>query len=766
MFWRARSFWLSAGAVAYVAFAALSLGDAPSPFPSPPSTLLGRGLPWLALLALPAALALIWNLTAPPVRGEDRVDEGARAAARAAAAGTAVLLAALTGPGSPGFVALANLGTGVASMAALVALARLSSLGGLMEPPPSARRLEAAAFASLLWTVAVALPAGRALAPRRAEVLDPVLLDWATVAASLGALGLCLITSFRVRATRRLELGVVERATAALLLSATALLVGVLAAVAGVSSPERVLPFTAVVAAAAITTSAVVREPTAIARGLRVALSVSALAAPVALGAVYVTQAAPRRAGAAVFAACVASAVAGLLAPILGRRFASEGTRWLAALDAATAAAMNPDPDVALEAALGALGAAVGRGRGEDRVLLTGAALFRLSPKEMVTVDRAGYAHVEKAEVPAAIAAFADGEPERILRIEVARAVEVRRPELRPAVAWMEQRGVAAMAVVRDEIEAVALLSIPLRGPERPASLEEVRALRALSDRIGAVIAVSASLARSRAREVSGRSELARLATGVKQLEAARDRDAGRRMALARMLERPARVASYSPAARAAVEQLERLGEAGRPIALLSAPGVDAVAWAALAHLASPRRSGPLAVVDGASSAEHDLAHWRDPELSPLVAAAGGSLVVIDAHALPPDVQSYLGAALPDDVGIVVSLPATVDALAASGRLNERLADRLGDRTVALPTLESRAEDLRALSLEHLARIGIRLGKQPLGLAPRALEALLEHTWPGNDAELHATLLRASLVAEGEVLGLKELKSIGFVRGR
>jgi DNA-binding NtrC family response regulator len=213
------------------------------------------------------------------------------------------------------------------------------------------------------------------------------------------------------------------------------------------------------------------------------------------------------------------------------------------------------------------------------------------------------------------------------------------------------------------------------------------------------------------------------------------------------------------------VEQLERLGEAGRPIALLSAPGVDAVAWAALAHLASPRRAGPLAVVDGCSPAMHDLAHWRDAEVSPLVAAAGGSLVIIDAHALPVDVQSYLGAALPEDGGIIVSLPATVDTLAASGRLSERLADRLGDRTVALPTLESRSEDLRALSLEHLARIGVRLGRQPLGLAPRALATLLEHTWPGNDAELYATLLRAALVTEGDVIGLKDLGRSGFARG-
>src|SRR5262249_7125574 len=127
MFWRARSFWLSAGAVAYVAVAALSApepGDAPSAFPSPPSTMLGRGLPWLALVGLPAALAAVWNLTEPPARGEDRVDEGARSAARACAAGAAVLLTALTGPAGPGFVSLGNMGAAVASMAALAALAR------------------------------------------------------------------------------------------------------------------------------------------------------------------------------------------------------------------------------------------------------------------------------------------------------------------------------------------------------------------------------------------------------------------------------------------------------------------------------------------------------------------------------------------------------------------------------------------------------------------------------------------------------------------
>lgn len=761
MFWRARSYWLSVGAIAYVALAAAGAEGTPSPFPTPPPTMLGRFLPWAALLALPAGLAAVWQATEPPARGEDRIEEGARSAARAAFAGAAILLAALTGPWSPGFTALGNLGAAIASFAALIALARIAPLGGLITPPPWSRRLEAAAFGSLLWTVAVALPAARALGPRRTANLPPVLLDYATVAASLGSLGLTLSVSLRLRAGRRLELGVAERATAALLLSGTALVVGVLAAVVGASAPERTLPVAAVVASCAVAAAVVAREPTAVARGLRLSLALTALAAPVALGAVYVTQAAPSRAGAAVFVACAAAAIAGLAARPLAARLAPEGSRWLRALDAATAAAMSPTPETALESALLALRALAGRASREDP---GEPALFRFDPPEVVSVDRAGYVRTEKAEIPEGLTTFADGEPERVLRAEVAAALEVRRPELRPVVAFLEQRGLAAVAVVKDEQHAIGLLAVPQGARTSPTSLEEVRALRALADRLGAVLGVSASLSRSRARETTARADVERLGAETRRLEVARDRDAGRLLALSRMLERPARVAAYSPAARAAVEQLERLGQAGRPITLLSAPGVDAVAWAALAHVASAHRTGPLCVVDGPSPADHELDRWRDPERSPLAAASAGSLVVIDAHALPSDVQSYLGAALPDDVGLIVSVPATVDVLVAGGHLNERLADRLGDRAVALPTLVNRAEDLRALALEHLARIAVRLGRPPLGLSPKALVMLLDHTWPGNDAELYATLLKAALVTEGEVIGVKELGLAGLRR--
>lgn len=754
MFWRTRSYWLAVGAVAYVAFAAVVAEGTPSEFPSPPPTILGPSLPWLALVGLPASLGVLWRLTEPPSRGEDRIEADARSAARASFAGAAVLLAAQAGPWGPGLTALANAGAAVASIGALFALSRITSLGGLVTPPAWSRRVEPAALASLLWTVAVALPAARSLASRRAADLDPAVLDYVTVAASIGSLGLIIVSAFRVRVGRRLELGVAERASAAALLAATALAVGVLATVTSVSAPERTLPLTTVLAASAIAGSVVAREPTALSRALRVTLVLAAVAAPIALGAVYVTQQAPSRAGAGVFVACAGAALAGVFAPRVAKRLAPEGSRWLSALDAASRAAMSPDPDEALETALLALGAAGGPNASSPP-------LFRVSPPEVVTVDRAGYVRREKALLPELLLEIADQEPERVLRVEAARSLEVRRPDLRPLLAWLDARGLAAAAVLRDEQAVVGLLGIPRGARTSPITLEEVRAMRALADRLSAVLGVSSALARSRERELSSRAEAERLAEEVRQLSAARDRDAGRLLAVARMLERPARVAAYSPAARATMEQLERLGEAGRPITLLSAPGVDTVAWAALAHLSSRRRTGPLTVVDG-TSPEHTLARWRDPDESPLAAAAGGTLVLVDAHALPAEAQSYVSTALPEDVGLIVSVPETVDALAASGRLSERLADKLGDRAVALPPLVSRPEDLRALSLEHLARIGVRLGRRPLGLSPKALLSLLEHEWPGNDAELSATLLKAALVTEGDVIGVKELAKAGF----
>jgi hypothetical protein len=752
MFWRVRSFWVAAGAVAYVAFAALQASQAAGSSAAPPA----RVLAWLGLVGLPAALAAGWALTAPPTRGEDRVEPGARAAARACVAGAAILVAARSGPPGDAFIALGNLGAAIACVASLFALARIGSLGGLAEAPPSTRRLDAAAFAALPWTIAIALPAARALSPARAAELEPVAVDYATVAASLGSLGIGVAAAARVRERRRLELGAADRASAALVLSVTALLVGVAASAVGVAPPERLLPVAAVVAAGVTVWAVAATEPGSVGRALRLALALATPSIPIALATVAVARSAPAKAAPVVFLACVATALAGLFAPRLARRLAPEGARWLDALDAATRAAMNPDPDAALEAALAALREAAGDASGRPP------ALHRLAPPEVVTVDRAGYVHVQRGEVPAALLALAEGEPERVLRVEALRAVEVRRPDVRPVLAWLDEHAIAVAAIVRDELEAIGLLTLPRGKRTAPMGLDEVRALRALADRIGAVVGVSAMLARSRGRELAARGEADRQTAEVTWLNAAIERDAGRAEALARALARPVRVALYSPAGRAAVEQIERLAAAGGPVTLLAPPGIDALAWAAVAHLASPRRRDVLAVVEGTSAAEHEPTRWRDPVASPLRTAAGGTVLLLDADALPLETQAAIAGALHDGVGLVVTVPSTIDSLVAANRLDERLADRLGDRAVALPPLALRAEDLRGIVLDHLARFGARVHGRPLGIEPAALGAIGEHRWPGNDVELADVLLRAVMAARGEVVTTADLEAAGL----
>ena len=708
--WRSRSLWAAALAVAYVAFASLRATE-------------GHAIAaWIALVALPAALLWVWGRTASPSEPEASAGEAA-SAARACAAGVAALVASRTGPETPLATALGNAGVMVASIAALWALARLQGRRGLLDPEPAARRLDAAAFASLFWTVAVVLPAVRAFSPERMADLDPLAEDYATTAASIGSMGVSVVALARTRVLRRFELGAGDRASAALSLALLALVVGVAVAASGVAAAHVVLPATAAGAAAAIAWAAVTEQPAALGRILRVMALLVGAATPIAALAVYITHSNPGRAGGAVLAACAACAGVGLAAAALDGRW-SRGPRSRAdALATAARAAARPDPDEALEEALRVLARPAPGGHA-----WLSPSLFRLHPAEVVTVDRAGYAHVEKGDLPSGLLAMAEGEPEAVLRAEVLRAAAVRRPDVRSMLAWLDERSFEAVVVLRDGPDAIAAIALP-RGDRRgPMPLSEVLALRALADRLAAIASVSAALARSRARELSSRERAEVEGAEAVRLAGVLDHQAGRLRAIAEMLARPARVAAYSPAARVAIETLERIGEAGRPVTLLLGPGLDPIPWAAVAHLASPRRDGALVIVEGVGSRDlHDVATWRDLAVSPLTAARGGTLVLLDAHALPLDVQRYVAVAAGADVGLIVALHTTVDALVGQGRVDEHLADRLGDRAVALPPLAARAEDLRGRPIAAADVLAIGDGPETdiRGAADFGLDAVL-----------------------------------------
>jgi transcriptional regulator of aromatic amino acid metabolism len=306
-------------------------------------------------------------------------------------------------------------------------------------------------------------------------------------------------------------------------------------------------------------------------------------------------------------------------------------------------------------------------------------------------------------------------------------------------------------------------------------NLEEVGALRVLADRIGAVLGVSSALARSRAREMDLRHRSERDCDEIDRLRFELTADEGRARALAQRLAQPLEAKVYSPSAVMALEQARRIGSLGSPLTLLTPPGVDPIAWGAVAHLAGARAGHPLVLVHGTDAIEHDLDRWRDASASPLALAQHGTLLIVDVAALPRIVQDFLasslaervspsGSAEPLDVWLAVSVHATVDVLVAGGHLSTTLADWLGDRALAIPGLAARSEDIRAMALDQLSRIGMRLRGKPLGVEDAVLARFMDHPWLGNDLEFADVLLRAALHAKGARVTVEELDAIGFAQ--
>ncbi len=748
MYLRRRSFWVAVAAVLYVAVAALRAG------PEQPQTWVGVGVGLVLLLAG-------WQLVAVPLRRPDQIAPSARSAARVTVTGVAIVAVAQLAPVSPGFVAARCFGLAIASVASLVALARITSLGGIATRDNLSRRFDAAVFASLLWTIALGLAVARIVAPEQTALLGSATVHYGIVAASLGSIGITVMAALRLYAQRRFELGVAERGAAILWLALMCLALGVFAAALAVVEPETIVPFASLAAASCTAAASISQQPALVSRALRTAVALTLLCSPVACVAVVLAYTAPLLAGVILFVMTIAAACLGLVTPRLAQLLAPERGRWLRTLGVALRAAKQPEPQQALVAVFSAIRDGLPRA--------APAALYRLPSQDRVVVDRAGYLHTEQADLPERLMELAAEQPLRVLSTEALRSVQVRRAEVRPLVGWLDARSAGALALVFDEQVCVGALLWPAAGRRSPLSFEEIEGMSHLAAHLGVATGAAAQLARSRARELEAQNVVANVEKQLASRQRTIDADTRRRRTLAELLAQPARVACYSPAARTALFELERAGQGGQPAALVVPPGGDGICWSALFHLASARSDGLLFVEDataelmGSAEGDHEqepLRRWKDKTRSPLTMARGGTLVLSYADALPDAVQRYVSRALPADFGLVALLGRPHDRLAKQGGLDEHFAALFTQSSIRLPALVDRAEDLRALALHKLSRIGLRLRGRPLGLTMQAQALLNEYSWPGNEAELEAVLLRAALRTEGDVVDREQVDGL------
>jgi DNA-binding NtrC family response regulator len=109
------------------------------------------------------------------------------------------------------------------------------------------------------------------------------------------------------------------------------------------------------------------------------------------------------------------------------------------------------------------------------------------------------------------------------------------------------------------------------------------------------------------------------------------------------------------------------------------------------------------------------------------------------------------------NVRIVSATNANLGEEVASGRFRQDLLFRLNTIEIQLPPLRDRREDIPALASHFLRQHAQRYRKTLTGFEPPAMQALLDHPWPGNIRELDHAVERGVLMAQGAVIRLGEL---------
>jgi DNA-binding NtrC family response regulator len=152
------------------------------------------------------------------------------------------------------------------------------------------------------------------------------------------------------------------------------------------------------------------------------------------------------------------------------------------------------------------------------------------------------------------------------------------------------------------------------------------------------------------------------------------------------------------------------------------------------------------------------------------VQAHGGTLFLDEIGELPLAMQAKLLRALQDgevrplgakavmkvDVRIVAATHRDLLAEVTAGRFREDLFYRLAVLAVRVPPLRERGEDVLELANAFLERLTAPDGRRKK-LSRDARELVLRHRWPGNVRELQATLVRAVVWSDGDVIHAKEL---------
>jgi two-component system, NtrC family, response regulator AtoC len=95
------------------------------------------------------------------------------------------------------------------------------------------------------------------------------------------------------------------------------------------------------------------------------------------------------------------------------------------------------------------------------------------------------------------------------------------------------------------------------------------------------------------------------------------------------------------------------------------------------------------------------------------------------------------------------------------GKFRDDLYYRLNIVAINLPPLRTRKQDIPPLIDYLLSKINLDLHKKVIGVSGEVMEKFMSYSWPGNIRELENLLVRACVVAKGQVLGVGDFPELG-----
>jgi DNA-binding NtrC family response regulator len=249
-------------------------------------------------------------------------------------------------------------------------------------------------------------------------------------------------------------------------------------------------------------------------------------------------------------------------------------------------------------------------------------------------------------------------------------------------------------------------------------------------------------------------------------------------------------VVGRSPAMLAVFELVRKAARSDANIVIQGESGTGKELIARAIHANSPRADQPFVPVDCAALPDalleselfgHERGAFTGADRSKpgmIEVAHRGTLFLDEIGELPLALQAKLLRALQErqirrvgatrfvdvDVRLVSATNRDIGAQVGKGEFREDLFYRVNVITVTLPPLRERAGDVALLAHEFLRRHGRNRERGLTGIQPDALALLESHSWPGNVRELQNVIERACALADGPLIGARDLPE--HVRGR